>query len=118
MKSHARSNLCLLQILIHGLNYLVQVGLIVHVRRCFNIEVDSIALLTVVVIVVVVLWDLVLYLVPKHQSCLVRPASSHVLDRVTSASEQNHRHSEGFHVGEQFSVAFDGEVEMPELIPG
>ena len=118
MEPHAWSDLCLFQIFIHCFQNLIEVLFLIIVGHGFDLKVDLIVLLTVEVVEIIRFGNVILDLSAEHQACLIRPTSCHVLYCVSSPSQQNHGCSEGFHVGEKFTVASDGHVEVSQFVPG
>lgn len=66
----------------------------------------------------VIHWDLVFQFYAETNACLVRPASSHVFNRVPSTPQDKHRQSPGFHMLHALSVPFKSGVVVSKPVVG
>lgn len=81
------SDLSFLQVLADRLKDVLEVFPVIVILGWLDIEVDLVAVLSVVVVEVIVGWDFVVDLAAKHQAGFVGPTSCYVLDGIASASE-------------------------------
>lgn len=91
VEAHTGSYLCFFEVFADGLEDVLEILAVIVILGGLDVEMDLVAVFSVVVIEVVLGRDFVIDFTAEHQACLIGPASCHVLDSVASTAEQDHR---------------------------